>query len=56
MGKKHIVHSKRKHKPVEILMAIMGIGFLAVAILVVILLFTHGCSLVHYPLDLEQPM
>jgi len=56
MGKKRANRPKQKRSPVEILMAILGVAFIAVAILVVILLLTHGCSVVHYPLDLEQRM
>ncbi len=37
-------------------MAVLGIGFIAIVVLVAILLLTHGCSVVEYPLDLEQRM
>jgi hypothetical protein len=40
----------------DVLMAVIGIGFIVLAVLVIILLFTHGCSVVHYPLDLEQQL
>lgn len=56
MGKKRQDRPKRKLTAVEVLMAILGIGFIAIVVLVAILLLTHGCSVVHYPLDLEQPM
>lgn len=56
MGKKRGNRPKRKRTAVEILMAVLGIGFLAVVVLVAVLLLAHGCSVVHYPLDLEQRM
>jgi len=35
-------------------MAILGIGFLLIVALVVIILLTRGCSVIHYPLDTPQ--
>lgn len=57
MGKRRSVpQERRKWKAVEVLMAVLGIAFILLVVLVVILLLTHGCSVVHYPLDLEQQM
>jgi hypothetical protein len=56
MGKKRGKAPKRKLTPVEVLMAILGIGFIAIVVLVAILLLTHGCSVIHYPLDLDQQL
>jgi hypothetical protein len=47
---------RKKRSAVEVLMALLGVSFILLAVLVVVLLFTHGCSVVHYPLDLEQRM
>ena len=49
MAKKRHDRPKRKRSPVEILMAVLGIAFIAVAVLVALILLTHGCSVVHYP-------
>ena len=53
MGKRRVKPrlSKKKRSPVEILMAILGVGFILIVVLVVIILLTRGCSVVHYPLD-----
>ena len=32
-------------------MAILGVGFILIVLLVVLILMTKGCSVVHYPLD-----
>lgn len=56
MGKKRKDRPRRKLTAVEVLMAALGIGFIALVLLVAILLLTHGCSVVHYPLDLEPQM
>jgi hypothetical protein len=51
MGKVKSKKSKKKRSPVEILMAILGVGFLLIVALIIIILLTKGCSVVHYPLD-----
>jgi hypothetical protein len=56
MGKKRSRPTQRKRTPVDVLMAILGIGFIAIVVLVAILLLTHGCAVVHYPLDLESQL
>ena len=43
--------TKKKRSPVEILMAILGVGFILIVLLVALILLTKGCSVVHYPLD-----
>ena len=54
MGKVKSNKSKKKRSPVEILMAILGVGFLLIVALVIFILLTKGCSVVHYPLDTPQ--
>jgi len=45
--------ARKKRGPTEIVMAVLGVGFIVLAALVVLILFTRGCSVVHYPLDIQ---
>jgi hypothetical protein len=35
------------------MMAALGVGFILLVVLIAIVLFTKGCSAVHYPLDIQ---